>query len=103
MARHRLHDSARDLSPLVAHVPRGERFRDVMRLAVGTEFSVIRLAQGWSVEQVAERCGVTPAWVEFCELGRPGLPFDFTVDLCEVLGMPLSTVLARAEQRVLDS
>lgn len=70
-------------------------------IALGTALRSYRSERGWTLEQMADEVpgGMNPRYISACERGEINLSFGNLLRICQALGVPLSQVVLRYEQR----
>ena len=66
-------------------------------LALGQRIRELRLAQGYSQESFAEKCGVHRTFMGTIERGESNLSFQNVVKVAETLGVSLSVLFTDLE------
>jgi transcriptional regulator with XRE-family HTH domain len=56
---------------------------------LGTEIAQARLARRWTVRELAERAGVSPATLQKVERGNPSVALGTAFDVATLVGVPL--------------
>ncbi len=56
---------------------------------LGTEITQARLARRWTVRELAERAGISPATLQKVERGNPSVALGTAFDAATLVGVPL--------------
>jgi transcriptional regulator with XRE-family HTH domain len=77
------------------------RTRDNLAESLGAEITRLRLAKGWSQVKFADFLGYDERYVRQLEQGTKSPTLRTLSNLAEAFGIPVSTLIRRAEQHVL--
>jgi len=72
-------------------------FHNTLRMKLGKVVKQLRVAAGWSQEQLAEKCGITTVSVSRIENDRHGVGESLLRNLGSVFGLEAHQLMAMAE------
>jgi transcriptional regulator with XRE-family HTH domain len=70
------------------------------RGAISALIKEFRIGRGWTQEQLADRAGYDPRYINMLERGRRNPSIQALVNLCQAFGVRPSAFLAEVERRL---